>query len=297
VGLHPEDEIIALRPGLPPVIRSVLLHLALLGLAFLLALALLLPYNLLADRLVFDRIREETGVEISARRILPGWPGTMHAENVLARTRWKNEVIEMAIPSASARIDLLSLLGTRTGGLELDLAGGRVAIRLESSRTILRADRIELARFEPLGRITGWRLAGEAEMTATIAREGAISAMNGDLRVKARNVEAGGVNFLGLDLAPIRLASFDAEIALENGRATIRKAAASGGNLDFTAEGGATLAAPLKNSALDLLVRFRPGAPIEAAVGASALKLMIRPDGAIHLGLAGTLEKPALGFR
>lgn len=279
------------------MIRSVLLHLVLLSLAFILALALLLPYNLLAERLVFERIREVTGLEVSARHIRPGWPGTMHAENVLARARWKNEVIEIPIPSAAARIDLFSLLGTRTGGLELDLAGGRVTIRLEPSQAILRADRIDLARFEPLGRITGWRLAGEAEMTATVAREGAISAMNGDLRVKARSVEAGGVNFLGLDLAPIRLASFDAEIAIENGRATVRKAAASGGNLDFTVEGGATLAAPLKNSALDLLVRFRPGAPIEAAVGASALKLMIRQDGAIHLGLGGTIEKPALGFR
>ena len=58
-----------------------------------------------------------------------------------------------------------------------------------------------------------------------------------------------------------------------------------------------SLVKPFSGAPLDLTVKIRPGAPLEAAVGKDAIRMMTKPDGTIHLGIGGTLAAPAFAFR
>jgi type II secretion system protein N len=220
--------------------------------------------------------------------------------------------LKIPVERLDASLQLLPLLvGRRVLEYRASLFDGTVegsaALSGQERRMKVAIDGVELMRAMPLRKAAGMDLAGKVSgrMDLTLPG-GALERSSGTLELSVEKTGLGGGQvpaLMNLTLPPVALGTVSATAKVEQGRVTVDKLEAKGGDAELTGEGIAVVLqprmqyAPLTGQAR---VRFQPtlwqkpaAATLRPVVEAS-LNSSRSPDGSYRFQVSGSLGNPQL---
>ncbi len=270
-----------------------LVPIALFVAAFLLTLALSLPFDLLAARVVLARLAEATGVAWSAQSVqlsLLSLPPALEARDVTATS---SDGMTLTVPRARIRPGWGLLFGRRSAVLEIEPGDGVIALEVDRDRVRVRARGLKLERLKALRLVTDWRYAGDAELDGEW-RGTTLAAATGEFSWRAEDLQVEGARLLGIDFPPARLGRSQGRLTLAHGVLAVAEGSAEGGTLGVRLTGQVTLSKSWRDSVLAVVTTLTPTPEWEASLGSSAgmLRFVRQPDGTMKLTTAGTIAHP-----
>ncbi|MBX3270708.1 MAG: type II secretion system protein GspN [Sandaracinaceae bacterium] len=230
------------------------------------------PYDHLRD-FIIQEVERGSDLTLEIGSLSPSWITGVELEDVRISKvpEGQTEPVTMEIPSASARISLLSLLGgTVSVSYDVALAGnGRVegsyAQNDEATHLIARLENVHLAGLRPLTSSMRLPISGRAGGTIDmrIGAEAVNTEGNVDLRIENLAIADGQTPLeieglgAGLTLERLELGTLELRLESERGNGVIRRLHAGGEHAELWGTGSLRLAQPFERSTMDLLLRIQ----------------------------------------
>jgi type II secretion system protein N len=293
-------------------LRPRLLYGAFTLVAFVLSLRWTFPAEAVKERLMLEA--GARGWQVDAQRVQPG-PGLFPGIRLDGLTVGDGAELSFPIERLDASLELLPLLlGRRVLDFEVSVLGGtvegRAALSGEARRLELAIAGVELGRSPLLEKASGVGLAGTVSGSVDVtAPGGAVEKARGRIALAvAQAAVTGGkvpVPQMGgsLTLPPLALGAVAAAAQLGDGRATVERLEASGGDVEISTEALSVALTPrLEQAPVTGKARLRiqpalwqkPAAARLKPVAEAALASSRGPDGAYRFQISGALGHPLI---
>lgn len=275
--------------------RALLLNATIFLAAFLIGFAVLIPFDLIAEKAIFSRIESRTGVRVRADSIRPGFPFSLVARNVTARVKERDITIEEIRISPRAGL----LRGSRMFDVTVKSSGGEIDLGVNDDHYRLEAREFDLGFLAGLLGASTWTARGAADIVGEFRGTRLLDG-TGDVAIDLRNVAASGVRILGIEFPDFTLGQGMLRLKIAGGRIEIAESQSSGGNLGLGAAGGIAVSPDFANSPVSAVLSVIPSQELLGLMDPSTAALMTpirKADGSIQIGLEGVLRAPRVAFR
>lgn len=287
--------------------RPRLLYGAFAALAFVLAMRWTFPSEAVRERLIYEA--GALGWQIDIQDVRPSGVLGVRMDGVALTD---SSGLKIPVERLDASLQLLPLLiGRRVVDVQASIYDGTIegsaALSGQQRRMRMQVDGLELVRAVPLRKAASMDLTGKVSGRVDLNLPGgALERADGVLELSIERLGLGGgqiAALMNLTLPPIALGTVSAAAKVQQGRVSVDKLEAKGGDAELSGEGIAVVLqprmqyAPLTGQAR---VRFQPALwqkpntaslrpVVEAALGASRT-----PDGSYRFQVSGSLGHPLL---
>ncbi len=275
--------------------------------AFALSLRWTFPSEAVRERLIYEA--GALGWQIDVQQVRPSALLGVRMDGVALTDAYG---LKIPVDRLDASLEVLPLLvGRRVLEYRASLYDGTIegsaGLSGQQRRMKVSIDGVELARAMPLRKAAGMDLAGKVSGRADLTLPGgALERASGSLELSVAGAGLGGGQvpaLLNLTLPPVSLGTVSAAAKVEQGRVTVDKLEAKGGDAELTGEAIAVVLqprmeyAPLTGQARVLFQSTlwqKPNAASLRPVMEGALSSSRGPDGSYRFQVSGSLGHPQL---